>query len=62
MDDYNVGDIISYCDSYYGLIVSKNKIRSMIYLKVLNLQTSIRQVNIRQRENKDSYLYKVINV
>lgn len=62
MDDYNVGDIISYCDKYYGLIVSKKKMRSMIYLKVLNVQTSIRQVNIRQRENKDSYLYKVINV
>ena len=62
MDDYNVGDIINYCENYFGLIVSKTKRSDMIYLEVLNLQTSIRQVNILSRENKDSYLYKVINV
>lgn len=58
---FNVGDIIVYENSYYGLIVKASYVKGSIYLEVLNSVGSIRQLNL-MISNSNDYSYKVVNV
>lgn len=58
---FKSGDIISFRNDYYGLIVSAKYRNSYIWLKVLNTNSNIRQLNLTFLENHN-YAYKVINV
>lgn len=60
MNDYKVGDIISCNGFYYGLVVDLNIKGSMYFMNVLNLQSTVRQLNILQTD-KNHYTYRVIN-
>ncbi len=58
---FNVGDIIEFKKSYYGLVVKAHYHDSCIWLDVLNTNTDVRQLNLMFTEN-NKYSYKVINV
>ena len=58
---FKVGDIIEFENNYYGLIVKANYINDSIYLKVLNTNGNVRQLNLMYAESH-FYSYKVINV
>ena len=58
---FNVGDIINFRNNYFGLIVSAEYRNSYIWLKVLNTNCNVRQLNLTLLENHN-YAYKVINV
>ena len=60
MDNYKIGDIISCNGYYYGLIVDLSIKGSMCFMHVLNLQSTVRQLNILQRDKHHS-TYAVIN-
>lgn len=57
---FEVGDIISFRNSYYGLIVEAKYKNSYIWLNILNTSNHIRQLNLTLLENHN-YSYKVIN-
>ena len=58
---FQVGDILARDDKYYGLIVYAYYNLSSIYLKVLNTNSDVRQLNMMYSPKK-YYSYKVINV
>ena len=58
---FNVGDIIEFENNYYGLIVEAAYVNDSIYLKVLNTNGNVRQLNLMYAESH-FYSYKVINV
>ena len=58
---FEIGDILTHDNNYYGLIVSAVYVNDSIYLKVLNTNGNVRQLNMMYAESH-FYSYKVINV
>ena len=58
---FEVGDIITYDNEYYGLIISARYVLDSIMLMVLNKSSHIRQLNLMYSP-ENNYSFKVINV
>lgn len=58
---FEAGDILSCDDKYYGLIVHAHYDLNSFYLKILNENCDVRQLNILYSPKK-YYSYKVINI
>ena len=58
---FKIGDIIEFENNYYGLIVKAAYVNDSIYLKVLNTNGNVRQLNLMYAESH-FYSYNVINV
>lgn len=58
---FKVCDIIEFENNYYGLIVEAAYVNDSIYLKVLNTNGNVRQLNLMYAESH-FYSYNVINV
>ena len=58
---FSLCDIIEFENDYYGLIVEVVYVNESIFLKVLNIWGSVRQLNLMVSDSGD-YSYSVINV
>lgn len=58
---FSLCDIIEFENDYYGLIVEVVYVNESIFLKVLNIWGSVRQLNLMVSGSGD-YSYSVINV
>ena len=58
---FEVGDILTHDNKYYGLIVSAHYVLDAIRLLVLNTNSDVRQLNMMYSKS-NNYSYKVINV
>ena len=58
---FEIGDILTHDNNYYGLIVSANYVLDAIHLLVLNTNSDVRQLNMMYSKS-NNYSYKVINV
>ena len=58
---FSLCDIIEFENDYYGLIVGVVYVNESIFLKVLNIWGSVRQLNLMVSGSGD-YSYSVINV